>query len=168
MDFGLKHLLPWGFIFPFLLIIAFELALSYGLDFYNKSLESQINNLELTLNQKEAEISGKLSSNEAYFVFSQVANIVEILKSRPSVNFVINKFDKIMPKFVVIKSFSFDADKQEIQIEASVNNWDDYVRFHNYISHHPDLELRSFTSPKLEENLINFSMVFYLRPNFYK
>lgn len=168
MNFDLRQFIPLGFVFPFLVIIAVEFGLGYGLDFYNQNLNNQISNLESKITQKEAELSNKLSSNETYFVFSQLVNLVEILKNRHSLNFVIDKFNKLMPKFLVIKSFSFDAEQNEINLEASVNNWNDYIRFHYYLSHHPDIEIKSFTSPRLENNVVNFSMVLRLRPSFYK
>ncbi len=168
MNFDLRQFIPFGLVFPFLLIIFIELALGWGLDFYQQQLNTQINNLETQLNQKEAELSGKLSSNEAYFVFSQLVNLVEILKTKRSLNFVIDKFNQLMPKFLVIKNFDFDAEKNEISFEASVAHWNDYIRFHRYLTNHSDLELRSYTSPRLEKNQINFSMVLYLKPSFYK
>jgi hypothetical protein len=91
------------------------------------------------------------------------------LKNRKSLSFVINKFNQLMPKFLIINNFTYDGEKGEIKIDAAVSNWQDYLRFHKYVTGLQVLELKDFTPPRLEEkNLIQFSMVFLLKPNFYE
>lgn len=167
-DFNFKNIVPFGLLLPFILLIAFEYFLMLGLDFYNQKLNQQISNLETTLTKKEAELSQSLKDNEAFHSFSQVGNIVEILKNRKSINSVINKFNKIMPKFLILKTFEFDAEKNEININGAVSSWQDYLRFYRYLVTLPDVQLKEFPSPRLEQNLINFSMVLFLKPSFYK
>ncbi len=164
----LKKIVPLGFLLPFLLIIIFELVLSYGLDFYNRRLNDQIGNLELKLKEKENQLSGNLESNDAYIVFSQLVNIVEFVKNRQSLIYVINKFNEIMPKFLIVRSFGYDDDRKEITIEASLTSWEDYARFNYYLNSLDLVEVRSFTSPIFEKDLINFSLVLYLKPGFFK
>jgi predicted component of type VI protein secretion system len=112
------------------------------LDFYSERLNQQISNLENLLEQKEESLKGNLEVNEAFRIFSQALNIVEVLKERRSLSFIINKFNQIMPKFLIIKSFAYDGEKQEVKIEASVSNWQDYLRFHKYVADLPYLELK--------------------------
>lgn len=167
-NFNLKNIIPIGLIFPFILLIGLEYFLIFGLDYYNQRLSQQISNLETTLTQKETELGQGLKTNEAFYVFSQIGNIVEILKNRKSVNLVINKFNRIMPKFLILKTFEFDAEKSEIKIQGAFQNWQDYVRFYRYLTSLPDIEIKESQPPKLEKNLINFSMVLFLKPSFYK
>lgn len=167
-NYNLTNVKPLGFLLPFILLIAFEYFLIFGLDIYNQRLAQKIANLETNLNKKEFELNQSLSNTDAFYVFSQVANIVEILKNRNSVIFIITKFNKIMPKFLILKSFEFDAEKNELKIKGAVQNWRDYIRFHHYLENLTDIELKEFHAPKLEENLINFSMVLFLKPSFYK
>jgi hypothetical protein len=164
-----RNLIPWGLVAPFLIIILIEYGLSFGINFYNQRLNQQISELEAKIKQKEESTKGGLETNESFKVFSQVVNIVEILKNRKSLSFIINKFNQLMPKFLMIKEFHYDADRQEIKITAMVSNWQDYLRFHKYVSSLQVLEIKEMTFPKLEENnLINFSMVFLLKPGFYQ
>jgi predicted component of type VI protein secretion system len=164
-----RSLIPWGLVLPFLIIIFIEIVIGRFLDFYSERLNQQISNLENLLEQKEESLKGNLEVNEAFRVFSQALNIVEVLKERRSLSFIINKFNQTMPKFLIIKSFAYDGEKQEVKIEASVSNWQDYLRFHKYVTDLPYLELKDLTAPKLgENNLIDFSMVFLLKPNFYQ
>jgi hypothetical protein len=163
-----RNLIPWGLVAPFLIVILIEYGISFGMNFYSQKLNQQINELEAKLKQKEETIRGGLETNEAFKAFSQTVNIVEILKNRKSLSFVINKFNQLMPKFLMVKNFSYDGERGEIKIDAAVSNWQDYLRFHKYVSGLQVLELKNFTPPKLEENkLIQFSMVFLLKPNFY-
>jgi sulfite reductase alpha subunit-like flavoprotein len=164
-----KNLIPWGLVAPFIIIILIEYGLSFAINFYNQRLNQQISELEINLKQKEESTKGGLETNEAFKVFSQAVNIVEILKNRQSLSFVINKFNQLMPKFLIVKEFKFDAEKREIEINAAVSNWQDYLRFHKYVTGLQVLEIKDFTSPRLEaDNLIKFSMVFLLKPNFYE
>jgi hypothetical protein len=164
-----KNLIPLGLVAPFLIIILIEYGFILGLDFYNQKLDKQIKGLEDLLKQKEESLKGGLETNEAFKIFSQTVNIIEILKNRKSLSFVINKFNQLMPKFLIIKDFTYDGEKQEIKIDAAVSDWQDYLRFHKYVTGLKVLELKDFTPPRLEENnLIQFSMVFLLKPNFYE
>lgn len=167
-NFSLKNIIPLGLLFPFILLIGLEYFLMFGLDYYNQKLSQQISNLETTLTRKETDLDQVLKTNETFYVFSQIGNIVEILKDRKSVNFVIGKFNRIMPKFLILKTFEFDAEKSEIKIKGAFQNWQDYVRFHRYLKSLSDVEIRELQAPKLEEKLINFSMVLFLKPSFYK
>jgi len=164
-----KNIIPWGLVAPFLIIILIEYGISYGLNFYNQRLNLQINELETRLKQKEESIKGGLEANEAFKVFSQAVNIVEILKNRKPLNFVITKFNQLMPKFLIIKEFNYDADKQEVEILAATQNWQDFLSFYKYASNLQVLEIKNLTPPKLDQNnLVNFSMVFLLKPGFYQ
>jgi hypothetical protein len=132
-------------------------------------LNQQIAELDAKIKQKEEGVKGGLETNEAFKVFSQTVDIVEILKNKQSLSFVINKFNQLMPKFLIIKEFDYDAEKQTININAAVSNWQDYLRFHKYVSSLQVFELQNLPSPTMSENnLINFSMVFLLKPDFYK
>jgi predicted component of type VI protein secretion system len=164
-----KHLIPWGLLAPFLIIILIEYGIGLGLDFYNQKLNQQIEGLEDLLKQKEESLKGGLETNEAFKTFSQTVNIIEILKNRKSLSFVIKKFNQLMPKFLIINNFTYDGEKGQIKIDAAVSNWQDYLRFHKYVTGLQVLELKDFTPPRLDEkNLIQFSMVFLLKPNFYE
>jgi len=165
-----RNIIPLGLIAPFLIIILIEYGIGYGLNFYTQRLNQQISELEAKLKQKEEGIKGGLEANEAFKVFSQAVNIVEILKSKQSLSFVIQRFNELMPKFLTIKEFDYDADTWKIGISATVPSWQDYFRFHKYVTSLEVLELAEFTPPSLSENnnLIEFSMVFLLKPAFYQ
>jgi hypothetical protein len=165
---NIKDLLPIGLIAPFLIIIAIELIIGFGMDFYTKKLNNQIAILENEIKQKEENLMGGLNTNPSYKVFSQVVNITEILKNRKSLNFVINKFNQLMPKFLIINSFNYNTEKQEIEISVSLQNWQDYFRFYRYLKSLKELEIKSISNPQMDKNnLINFSVVLLLKPNFY-
>jgi len=165
-----KSLIPWGLLAPFLIIIFIEFGLGYALNFYNQKLYQDILNLKSRIEQKEKSLEGGLGANTYFKVFSQAVNIVEILRNKKSLGVILNRFNELMPKFLIIKELSYDADKNEIEIVASTQNWQDYIRFYKYVTHLENLELKSFTSPELDENnnLINFSMVLFLKPSFYQ
>lgn len=164
-----RSIIPISLILPFIIIIGLELIISYGLDFYNQRLSNQVNNLDLSLKQKQESLIGNLEANESFKVFSQTVNLVEILKLNRQLSFIINKFNQMMPKFITIRNFNYDAEKNIIEISCLAQNWSDYVRFHRYITNLKDLELKSFKSPILDDkNLINFSMVFFLKPSFFQ
>ncbi len=166
--FNIKEILPIGFILPFILIILFEIIILYGLDFYNQRLSQEIAKLESDLQAKEEALTKNIEANEAYYRFSQVANIVEIVKHRKLLADIILKFNQLMPKFLVVNQFTFDAEKNEITIDASVNSFEDFARFYQYLSQLKELEIKSLQSPKLRENKVNFSLVLYLKPEFFK
>ncbi|GIW67148.1 MAG: hypothetical protein KatS3mg096_016 [Candidatus Parcubacteria bacterium] len=164
-----RNIIPLGLILPFLIIIVIEYSLNFGLNWYSQKLDNKVNNLEVKIKQKEEALKGVLETNQAFKIFSQAVNITEILKTRSSLSFVINKFNQLMPKFLSLQNFRYDADKNEIAISASVPSWQDYIRFHKYIAELKDVEIQSFTPPKLsEKNTIDFSMVLILKPNFYQ
>jgi len=164
-----KNIIPLGLILPFLIIIGLELLISYGLDFYNQRLGSQIDKLDLVIKQKQESLVESLETNEAFKVFSQTVNLVEVLNKQRSITFIINKFNQLMPKFITIKSFSYDAEKNTIEVSGLANNWQDYLRFYQYITNLKDLKLVAFESPILtDDNLIHFSLVFYLNPTFFQ
>lgn len=167
---NLRITLPLGFLLPFILIIGFEYLVNFGLGFYNERLNATISSLESNLKQKEQELNQMLKENESFYVFSQFVNIAEIARERRSVNFIIDKFNRVMPKFLAIEEFKFDADKNEIEFKGKVNNWVDYVRLHEYITSLPYFMLKELKSPKFDEkeNIIEFSMVLFLKPEFYK
>jgi cell fate (sporulation/competence/biofilm development) regulator YlbF (YheA/YmcA/DUF963 family) len=164
-----RNIIPWGFILPFLIIIGLEILISYGLDFYNQRLSSQIDNLDSVLKQKQESLAESLETNEAFKIFSQTVNLVELLNRNQPLSLIITKFNQIMPNFVNLQSFSYNADEKTIEISAITQSWLDYVRFYQYVTNLKDLELKSFTSPSLnDKNLVNFSMVFFLKPSFFQ
>jgi hypothetical protein len=164
-----RNIIPWGFILPFLIIIGLELLISYGLDFYNQILSNQIVNLDSVLKQKQESLAEGLETNEAFKVFSQTVNLVELLNRNQPLSLIITKFNQLMPNFVNLKSFSYDADARTIEISAATRSWLDYVRFHQYVTNLKDLGIKSFKSPSLDDkNLVNFSMVFFLKPSFFQ
>lgn len=153
---------------PFLIIIALEFLISFGLDYYNKILESQILNLENNLQIKEEELLSKLNKNEAFFVFSQTAHIREIFQNRKSSLKMFENIKKLIPKFVTVNSFTYDADKREISFNFEVSNWSDYARFLKYIKSKPELTLKLVFPPQILENKIAFSVVLALKENIYQ
>ncbi len=164
----LNNVLPLGIILPFALILLTEYLLSYGLNFYNQKLSQQINDLESKLVRREKELITNLEANDFFYVFSKVVNILEIARQRHSLNFVIARFNQLMPKFLIIKNFEFDNDENKITIKASVKDWIDYVRFHNYLSKIQHFQIKEIQFPKFEQNEINFTMVLGLTPSFYQ
>jgi hypothetical protein len=166
-----RNIIPIGFILPFVIVIALEFILSYGLDFYSRSLTNQIADLESKLRQREESLAGTLTNNEFYRVFSQVVNLsgLDILNNNRSLIGAINQFNKLMPKFVSIKNFTYDREAKKISISASVPNWFEYVRFHRYITNLKELKVESLSSPSADErNVVNFSAVFSLNPSFFQ
>lgn len=165
-----KNLIPVGFFLPFLVIILFEIAAGYILGIVETSLSNQVVALEKAINTKEEEGVKKLISNESFVAFSQLVNIVEILKNRNLVTVGINKFNSLMPKFLMIESFDFDNDKQEISFSGSVSNLTDYIRFLNYLNSQSAFELKSITPPQIskEGGAVIFSVIIKLKPDFYK
>lgn len=160
--------LPIGLFLPFILIIIFEFAVSYGFDYYKQNLSLKINNFENQLKQREEGLSDKLSQTDSYFIFSQVINIVEILKSRKSPVEVINKFTPLVPNFVQVSNVSVDMDNNEISFDGSVSNLISYLRVLNYFRNHQKLELKNEPSPTIDNNQVNFQMVFSLKPAFFE
>jgi hypothetical protein len=166
---NLRNIIPWGFVLPFIIIIGVEYAISYGLNFYNQRLTGQITNLEIALKQKQEKLAEGLETNEAFKVFSQVVNLIEILKQHHPLSSVIINFNKIIPKFVIIKEFSYNSVGNEIQFIVFTQNWLDYARFIKYINNLKEIRLKSFSSPKLnEQNMVEFSLVISLKPDFFK
>lgn len=163
-----RNTIPWGLFVPFLIIILLEYLFSFGLDWYNKSLANRISEKEKFIITKENELKKALENDDAFVVFSKAVNLVDILQNRPSLKFTIRKFNDLMPKFLTIRSFIYDAEKNEIEFNGSVNTWFEYMKLYNYVSNHSDWELKSFTSPQQGENFINFNMVLNLKPSFYK
>lgn len=167
---GLKNLFPWGAIAPFIFFIIFEYLIAFGLDYYKQNLDNKVSTLEVALTKEENLLNEDLKNNESFFVFSQVKNIVDIVQQRKSFIQVINKFNSIMPNSAILKLkvFEFDANNNEIKIEGTVDNWNDYVKVHNYLANLNEISVKSFTSPKSEGGLIKFSMVINLKPSFYQ
>jgi len=164
-----RNIIPLGFILPFLIVIGLELLISYGLYFYNQRLTAKINNLDSVLKQKQENLAESLETDEAFKAFSQTVNLVELLNHNQSLSLIITKFNQLMPKFIKIKNFTYNADERTIEISVVTQNWLDYVRFYKYVTNLKDLEIKSFTSPKLDDkSFINFSMVFFLKPSFFQ
>lgn len=166
----LKNLIPFGFFIPFLTIILVEILVVYLLGVVETSLNNQIVAIEKTIKTKEEEVVKKLTDNESFVVFSQLVNIIEILKKRKSASVVIDKFISLMPKFLIIDSFNFDNEKQEINFSGSVSNLSDYIRLLNYLNNQSAFELKSITPPSIskESGTVSFSVVISLKPDFYK
>lgn len=160
--------LPLGLFLPFILIIIFEFVVSYGFDYYKQNLSFKINNLETQLKTREEGLSSKLSQTDSYFIFSQVINIVEILKSKKSPVDVVNRFTPLVPNFVQVQNVSVDMDNNEISLDGSVPNLLSYLRVLNYFRNHQKLELKNQPSPNIANNQVNFQMVFSLKPAFFE
>jgi len=164
-----KSTIPWGLVTPFLVIILVEYGLGFALDFYGQRLNQQISIIEAEIKKKEENLLGGLEKNEAFRVFSQSINIVEILKSKKSLSFIINKFNQLMPKFLFVRQFEYDADKQQITVVAKILGWQDFLRFYKYVNSLKELEVEEITPPQLDENnFVNFSMVLLLKPSFFE
>jgi hypothetical protein len=164
-----KSTIPWGLVTPFLVIILVEYGLSFALDFYGQRLNQQISIIEAEIKKKEENLLGGLEKNEAFRVFSQSINIVEILKSKKSLSFIINKFNQLMPKFLFVKQFEYDADKQQITVVGKILGWQDFLRFYKYVNSLKELEVEEIAPPQLDENnFVNFSMVLLLKTSFFE
>jgi hypothetical protein len=165
-----RNIIPIGFILPFVIIIVIEFGVLYGLNFYKQILQGRIDNLKNDIKTQQSSLAGSLEDNESYQVFSQMVNLLEILNRKHSIVSVLDEFNKIMPKFVTIKNFNYDAESNKISISGNVPDWESYVRFHQYINNLKDLRLDSFTSPTFDEknNIVNFSMVLVLNQSFYQ
>lgn len=160
--------LPLGLFIPFILIILVELIVSYGFDYYKSRLSTQINNLESQLNRREEGLSDKLAKTDSYFIFSQVINIVEILKNKNSPLTVVRKFTPLVPNFVNVQSVDINMETSEITMGASVPNLISYLRVLNYFRNHPKLELKNQPAPAMSNNQVYFQMVFALKPAFFE
>lgn len=167
-DFKIKNIFPVGIIYPFLILIALEYLLIFVLNFYNQKLTNQISSLEVSLTSKEEELFNDLNSSEAFFSFSQIFNIVEIFKNKKSVSLVINNFKKIMPNFLIVKTFEFDVENNELKIQGATRDWQSYIKLIGYLNNLTDIKVKELSSPKFENNFINFSMVLLLKPTFYQ
>jgi hypothetical protein len=74
-----------------------------------------------------------------------------------------------MPKFLFVRQFEYDADKQQITVAAKILGWQDFLRFYKYVNSLKELEVEEITSPQLDENnFVNFSMVLLLKPSFFE
>ncbi|MER3570079.1 MAG: hypothetical protein C4348_00475 [Patescibacteria group bacterium] len=166
----ISDILPIGALMPLLIVLGIELLFSYGLAYYNNFQENQIQEKTQNLTQKENEILNKIKTNEGYFVFSQYANIAELAQRRYSVNQIIEKFNKLMPKFLIVKSFAYDDEKKEINLKLSTVNWDDYLKFVDYLEKNPNFKIIENPSPKYntQSQLIDFTLQIQLTPNFFK
>lgn len=166
----ISDILPIGALMPLLVVLGIELLFSYGLAYYNNFQENQIQEKTQNLTQKENEILNKIKTNEGYFVFSQYANIAELAQRRYSVNQIIEKFNKLMPKFLIVKSFAYDDEKKEINLKLSTVNWDDYLKFIDYLEKNPNLRIIENPSPEYntQSQLIDFTLQIQLTPNFFK
>lgn len=165
-----KNLVPIGLFFPFLIIILLELLSVYLLGIIETSLNNKIALLEERIKSKEEALTQELINNENFMVFSQMVDIVEILRKRNLAQNVIDKFNSLMPKFLSIEKFSFDNQKKEIVFVSNVNNLTDYVRFLNYLNHQSAFEVKSITPPNIakETGKVNFSVTIKLKEDFYK
>lgn len=167
---SLRESIPFGFILPFLLIIGFEYLIGFGLDYYHQKIQDQIATLESSLKVREESLQKEINDNEAYQVFSQFVNVIDLVKNRKSVYFVFQKFTPLIPKFVEIKKVEFDTDKNEIVLAGLVSNWLDYIRLHHYFSLQSDLIFKNFKSPHVDEEnkKIEFEFLLQLKPSFYQ
>jgi len=164
-----KNIIPFGLVVPFLIIIVIEYGIILALNSYNQKLNEDILTLEIRLKEREENIVGVLESNIGFKTFSQAVNVVEILKNRKSLNFVINKFNQLMPQFLIIKEFNYDADEQKIEILAATQSWEEFLSFYKYLSNLQAFEIKELVPPKLDQNnLVSFSMVLLLKPSFYQ
>jgi len=161
--------IPFGFIIPFLILIIVEYGFLYGLSYYKKNLDNSIYELEQKLKQAEDQIKGNINEDQTYIVFSKAVNIMEIWKNKKSLTTIIDNFNKIMPKFLSIKNFSYDDDLKEISIAASVPSWKDYLRFYKYVYSLNVLAVKSLSTPASDDNgIVSFSIVFSLKPAFFQ
>jgi len=165
---NLKNLIPWGLIAPFLIILLVEYGLIFFLNFYNKSLENEINKLNSSILQKQDLLQQDFLNNPIYQSFSQIVNIVEIFKKRDSLVFIINKFNQVMPKFLTLKDFSYDSEKKEIEINGLVSNWNDFNRFYKYVDNLDIFKIKEVRDLQADEKGINFNMVLILQPKFFQ
>jgi len=165
----LKDYVPIGLILPFLIILAVEGGLIYGLDFYKKNLSNKITILESSLNLKEEENLKKLVKDETYFVFSQSVNIVEILKQRKDVEKVIERFNSLMPKFLKLDNFNFKPSLNSISFSGSVSGWENFFKLKDYLLRENKYFVGKIESgPTYNEGIVNFSAVINLKPDFYQ
>jgi hypothetical protein len=165
---NLKNIIPWGLIAPFLIIVLVEYGLIFFLNFYNKSLENEINKLNSFILQKQDLLQQDFLNNPIYQSFSQIVNIVEIFKKRDSLVFIINKFNQVMPKFLTLKDFSYYSEKKEIEINGLVSNWNDFNRFYKYVDNLDIFKIKEVRDLQADEKGINFNMVLILQPKFFQ
>lgn len=166
---NIKNLVPAGFIFPFLIIFIVEYGVIYFLKIVENSFSNQITVLEDRVKSKENEVSTIMIQSDSFFVFSQVVNVIEILKQKKSVSVIIEKFISLMPNFVGLKNITIDNQNQEININGEVNNLTDYVRFANYLNNNQYFKLKSITPPQISEadNKVSFSVTIKIQPKVY-
>lgn len=167
---SLRNNIPVGLVLPFIIIILAEYLILFGLRYYNNRLDYQIGNLRNQLDEKEKNIKNILARNDYYLVFSQSVNMMEILrlKETKSLNFVINRFNQLMPNFIQLDRFSYDSDKNEIIISGYVDSWTNYIRFHNYVNNNPSFTINNFVANlDKEKGYIKFNMNLSLNSNFY-
>jgi len=168
--FKISEIIPIGLLLPFLIILAIEFIFIYGLSFYNQNQENFLSQKKSELDRKENEILNRIKNNESYFVFSQYANVSSLAQQRISLNTILEKFNASMPKFLIIKSFSYDEENKEINLSLSFRTWDEYLKFRNYLQKTAKFKIKNETYPLIDEKSgsLNFSLILNLTPEFFK
>jgi len=166
----ISQILPLGIILPLVILLGAEFLVSTGLRFYNNHQQNVISEKKSLLDQKENEILNKLKNNEGFFVFSQYANISELAKNRYSFNLLLERFNLLMPQFLIVKNFSYDDENKTITLKVSTLNWDDYFKFYTYLKNNDYFKIDKIDDPKLNEQTqtIDFNLTLKLKPKFFE
>jgi len=170
--FKISEIIPIGFLLPFLIILGIEILFSYGLSYYNKRQENFLNQKKIGLDEKENEILNKIKNNEAYFVFSQYANVSFLAQNKISLNTVLEKFNASMPKSLNIKNFSYEEKNRELNLNLSLSfkSWDEYLKFRNYLQKTAKFKIKEESYPQYDQKSgdLTFNLSLILTPEFFK
>lgn len=167
---NIKNIIPVGLVFPFLLILLIEFGIDMGLQSYNSKLEQDKDGLIREINNIKNKSGDEINKRPEFNFFSRLINVSTLIKERKRIKDVIDSFNKMMPIFVDISNFNYDAEKQMITFQASVSNWKDYVRFYKYLYNQNKIYVDSFSLPTGDETIgkINFSVSIILNSNFFE
>ncbi|BCX15578.1 MAG: hypothetical protein KatS3mg097_470 [Candidatus Parcubacteria bacterium] len=167
---NIKNIIPVGLVFPFLLILIIEFGIDMGLQSYNSKLENTKNSLINEIKDIKNKSGDEINKRPEFNFFSRFVNVATLIKERKRIKDVIDSFNRIMPTFVDISNFNYDAEKQQITFQASVSNWRDYVRLYKYLYSQNKIRVESFSLPTGDEatGKINFSIAIILNSNFFE
>lgn len=166
----ISEIIPIGVVLPLLIILGVEFLISYGLEFYNSRQIAVIEEKKSFLTSKENEILNKLKNNEGYFLFSQYANISKLAKERFSFNLLLDKFNALMPKFLIIQNFGYDSQNNLISLDLKTKTWDDYLKLITYLKNNEYFSIEKANDPKFneKEGVVEFQLTLKLKNKFFQ
>ncbi len=150
------EILPKKLIAVLLLILFFQILLSFGLNHFSKINERKIQEMNQKIITLTQEYANKFLEKDYKGVLHLIA-IDHLLTKRKKIIPVLENLPRYLPKNLKINSLTIDNLNSQIKIAGNIPNWIEYAKIKKYFESKGDI-FPNFKIDKLSFNQQMFSV----------